>query len=504
MNSSVFSRRDFLKLVGPTAFAFSGLASGQKLDPPPNILVLVFDSLSALDMSLYGFSRETTPNLSRFAEHASVFHRHYSTGNFTTPGTASLLMGLYPWTHRAINLQGYPIRDYQSTNIFNKLPTEYHRFAYTHNTLAYVLLDFFRKDIQDLLKISDLAVFSDLFTDKLPLSEFHIPVESELLTLKNFFSTNGSIFLSIIDEIQREFRINRINNSFQDQFPRGLPNCSKDKSSNAICFTVETAINWLIDQVSLRPQPYFGYVHLLPPHGPYRARQEFIGAFPDQLDIPKKPEHHFTEQKDEKALTRLRRRYNEAIAYVDSEFGRLLDFLEKTNAFENTCLIVTSDHGEINERGISGHNTPVLYEPLIRIPLIIRYPKQPTRLDIHQPTSSIDIVPTLLELVNTVPDPTYRGENLRLLNEKTYSARDIFVMEAKSNSHTGPLRKATFSLIRDQHKLIYYKGYAGFDEIYELYNLREDPEELNNIFSKGGSISKDLVQALNEAIGSQT
>ncbi len=126
-------------------------------------------------------------------------------------------------------------------NIFNLLPAEYHKFAYTHNTLAQILLECFRESIDDLRQISDLAVFSNLWTDKFPLNEFHTPVEAELLTLKNSYSTDASLVLSIIDQVQGEIRSSQINKSYRKQFPQGLPNCGRGKSSNSVCFTIETA-----------------------------------------------------------------------------------------------------------------------------------------------------------------------------------------------------------------------------------------------------------------------
>lgn len=106
-----FSRRDFIKLcwgliqtaVVSGVASRSGLAAAGKATSKPNIVVLVCDAMSAHNLSLYGYSRKTTPNLERLAERALVYHNHYANGNYTTPGTSSLLTGLKPWTHRAIN-----------------------------------------------------------------------------------------------------------------------------------------------------------------------------------------------------------------------------------------------------------------------------------------------------------------------------------------------------------------------------------------------------------------
>ena len=99
MRKHKLSRRDFLKALGVSSLALSGLVKSNSIPfennktslNAPNILVLVFDALSAKDVSLYGFPRQTTPNLERAANQATVYHRHYSAGNFTTPGTASLI-----------------------------------------------------------------------------------------------------------------------------------------------------------------------------------------------------------------------------------------------------------------------------------------------------------------------------------------------------------------------------------------------------------------------------
>jgi len=505
---SSISRQDFIKLFAVASVSLFGApilarkpqSASPKSAPPPNILVLVFDALSAANMSLYGYPRNTTPNLERFAENATIYHRHYAAGNFTTPGAASLLTGVYPWTHRAINLQGHTSQVYQQSNLFSLLPTEYHRFAYTHNSLAYLLLDDFQKAIDDLLKISDLAVYSDLWVDKLPFSEFSVPFEAELVALKNSFSTNSSLFLSLLDTVQRTIQSDRYYQVYRDQFPRGLTNCRSGDRNNALCFSLEMAIDWIQEQFLTRPQPFLGYVHLFPPHAPYNPRKEFIGQFSDPLPLPSKPDHFFSDHKDKKSLARLRERYDETIAYVDSEFGRLLDFLKESNSLVNTCLVVTSDHGELLERGISGHNTPVLYEPLTHIPLLIAYPDQNSRQDIYQPTSAIDLTPTLLQFAGAENSPLLEGSLLPREDKSGFDQRSIFTLEAKSNPKNGPLKRATFALIQDRYKMIYYQGYENFDQVFEVYDLENDPQETVNLYSPDDMISKDLEEALRHQI----
>src|SRR5262245_3743808 len=111
MKRTEISRRNFMQLsalAAGSAWGVSQLLSQHRLLDigKPNILIFVFDAMSARHLSLCGYPRRTTPNLEKFAERASVYHTHFSASNFTTSGTASMLTGLYPWTHRAINYRG--------------------------------------------------------------------------------------------------------------------------------------------------------------------------------------------------------------------------------------------------------------------------------------------------------------------------------------------------------------------------------------------------------------
>src|SRR3972149_3372403 len=122
---SKYSRRDFLKLLAgvPAAYTLSRFLPKSISQQPrgktgaPNVILLIFDTLSAYHLSLYDYRRKTTPNLERFAKRANVYHAHYSTANFTTPGTSSILTGLNPWTHRALHLSGLVARELADHNI---------------------------------------------------------------------------------------------------------------------------------------------------------------------------------------------------------------------------------------------------------------------------------------------------------------------------------------------------------------------------------------------------
>ena len=148
------SRRDFLKLTSILAagsLAQASLKYFEANDDRPDIIIILFDALSAIHMSLYGYPRETTPNLSRFAERATVYRNHYSAGNFTTPGTASMLTGMYPWKHRAFDQGGLIKTDLAPNNMYSLLGKDYFRLAFSQNPWPDRLIGQFYKDVERFL-----------------------------------------------------------------------------------------------------------------------------------------------------------------------------------------------------------------------------------------------------------------------------------------------------------------------------------------------------------------
>ena len=159
---SKYTRRDFLKLAAmvPPALAFSKLLSFDSLlnlkqkSSLPNVIILIFDAMSAYHLSLHGYQRKTTPNLDRFAKRANVYNAHYSTANFTVPGVASILTGLYPWTHRALQLSGLVARDLVNRNLFEIMSNDYYRFGFSQNVYATNIMNQFQSQIDELYHLA--------------------------------------------------------------------------------------------------------------------------------------------------------------------------------------------------------------------------------------------------------------------------------------------------------------------------------------------------------------
>lgn len=481
-------RRDFIKLL--TAFISSTALSGSSLPAPigahaaqssENVLILVFDALSASNVSLYGYPRRTTPNLEILADRSTVYHSHYSAGNFTTPGTGSILSGSYPWTHRGLQLSSKLSNFFTTSNIFSLYKDAgYTTVGFSQNPHVHSLLDQFRESIDLYLPASEAALIDFNFSDDLLFGDYGVASRAEAWYLRNEFDFSNSLFMSILHWLFiRSYWARRLENEMASEFPRGIPNHS------FVLFPLDETIGWLSDFLITLPQPYFAYVHLLPPHDPYNPSREFVGLFEDDFVPDPKQRLRFFSNSSEAELNRVRRKYDEFVAYADHYLGVLISDLEKRDAFDNTWMVFTSDHGEMFERGIWKHITPTLYEPVSHVPLLISAPNQSARVDVHANTSAVDLVPTLMQIIGQNVPAWSEGVVLPEFSAQPIdNMRSIFVVEAKENSNKKALRKATFSIRKGDLKLIYYAGYPSDDGVFELYRISDDPGELVDLSAR--------------------
>lgn len=500
------SRRDFLKLAGllPISFAAPRFLNSlgtyqQNQNTPPNVIVVVFDAFSAFDISMYGYQRETTPNLARLAERAIVYHNHYSGGNFTTPGTASLLSGMLPWKHRQFVHYGEGSEIFIKENIFSAFDN-YYRLTYSHNPLANNLLGKLNwgGNLEDYIPSKLLFLTTDGIITDLFKSDEDIASVSWVRAMKS--KDEGfaySLFLSHFYEPYQDYKIKRL----RPFYPRGVPSVKSDNY-----FLLEQAIDWLGNTVENVPQPFISYFHLMPPHAPYKTHIDFYNEFKgDGLTPTPKPFDMFSRLDDPQYadIWQARRSYDEFILYADREFGRFFDNLEKSGLLENTWVVLTSDHGELFERGVQGHFTPLLYQPVIRVPLMIFEPGRTARTDVYANTSAVDVLPTLLHVTGQKPADWTEGTVLPPFGPELASDRNVYVLQAKSTKQYAPITVATTSLVKDNYKLQYFFGYneLGVDgERIELYDLKNDPQELNDLSTSKPETKAELLNEVHQKL----
>ena len=499
---SQLTRRETLKLMGGLV-ANGILAAAHPMigwlktadSTQPNIIILLMDTLSARHMSLYGYERQTTPNFERFASRASVYHSHFSGGNFTTPGTATLLTGRYPWGHRAINLGSPLARTLANKTFFHLLGEGRRTFGFAQNILAEVLLQQVKTDLDAHLPIT--AYSSEM--KALEISQYFPSDPLVAHYAFNDFLINsdvtsnpvpGSAYLGYLDMFYGQAHESAGEPS--TEYPRGMPSTGKYYYDNQ---KVYAGVFEMIQGLEKQGQAYLAYIHLLSPHAKYCPRKEFVGIFPE-IKVPFKERHKLANHVRQSLLNEYCLQYDEYVANVDAEFGSLLDKLDASGILDHSYLVVTSDHGELFERGENGHNTFLLYDSVIRIPLLISAPGQRERRDFYTLTGNVDVLPTLLALLQKEVPSSLDGRPLPGLGGAEETGRSIFAVEAKTNSAFGPLKRATITMMKENYKIIYYGDYPRYSNIFEFYDLHDDIEEKKDLFPENPAIASIMKEEL--------
>jgi arylsulfatase A-like enzyme/Tfp pilus assembly protein PilF len=209
---------------------------------------------------------------------------------------------------------------------------------------------------------------------------------------------------------------------------------------------------------TLSPQPFFAWVHLYDPHEPYRA-----------------PEPYASQHEP----------YDAEVAYADAMVGKLLADLRAAGRLDRTLIMVAADHGEsLGEHGERTHGVFV-YEPTMRVPFII----SGSGLGVQGSASDalvrlIDLAPTALDLVGIAPPASFEGRSIAPASAEERSGY-VEAMDANLTRTWAPLT----GIVTRDYKLIDLP-------IPELYDLRADPRETTNLYSRDAARARTLESLL--------
>ena len=174
--------------------------------------------------------------------------------------------------------------------------------------------------------------------------------------------------------------------------------------------------------------------------------------------------------------------YDGSLAYLDQELGRLADTLRARGTLDRTLVVIVADHGEhLGDHGIWGHSNS-LYEQLLRVPLIIRFPgRVPAGVRVRQPVSLRDLPVTLLSLADRAAPPSLPGVSLTGAWQRSdFRGSDILAelrVAGRRKIPPGPSRFGDLhSAVRDSLHLI-----RNGDGSEELYDVVRDGEERTNL-----------------------
>ncbi len=265
----------------------------------------------------------------------------------------------------------------------------------------------------------------------------------------------------------------------------------------------ETAISMI---ENIKDNGFFFFIHYFDPHFPYEPPAPYdtlATAAGEKSPTTWKEMKRFARVSNplpEKELERSIALYDGEIAYTDAMIGRLIDYLKTSGIYDETVIALAADHGEeFKDHGSMGH-TRTLYDELIHVPLIIKLPGSVrSGTVVSSQVRSIDIAPTLLGLGNIRAPSEFIGVDLSPFWSDSGIVMDLPAFsETSRHAVLRSIRRSGYKYIQDIHRSFYHiaPGEPSRSSGGELYDLKADPGERDNLGGTGSPIRAELREEL--------
>jgi arylsulfatase A-like enzyme len=403
-----------------------------------NVIFVSFDALQAAHVHSLGYPKDVTPTIDAMAKNGFSFTNNISSASWTVPASMTWFTGVYPSEHRLTN----------KFSVFNP----------PNNVLS------------NLKKLSP-----------------------EIVTLAEILQQNGYA--------TGGFTGNAGVNGFFG-YDQGFDTYFYEKGKfGSMAVSAPKALEWLQQN---KGKKFFMFLHGYDIHGQGIPEGGFDYRFVDK-DYDRKytgspaEQEALREEGLEKGAVSLRDEdvkfwraiYDEKIQRTDARFKKFLEEYEKLGLMDKTIFVLTSDHGtEFYEHKRFDHGFS-LYDELIHVPLVIKLPKQKGGKVIRDQVSSVDVMPTILDLLDVrVPENArkqLRGTSLTpALNGRKVEKDVFFETDYRLYTFKRGIQTA------DGWKLIYTMENKG----RELYNTKNDPGETKNLVDREPKRAYELEQRL--------
>lgn len=332
-----------------------------------------------------------------------------------------------------------------------------HVHCYGYNPIKTPALDALAKDgvrfvnaftPSPITNTSHTSILTGLLPTSHGVTDFGRPLPADHATVAELLKQNGYSTAAFIGSVVLDSRtlapgLDR-GFDYYDNFPEHSHTKSRwGRLERRAADVVRRAEAW---RDSHAAGPYFEWIHLYDPHDPYEPPEPYSAEYKGRL-------------------------YDGEIAYADSALQSFLAHLKQHGLYDNALIIVVGDHGE----GLGEHDEQThgifLYDSTLHVPMIFKLPGEQAPKLVQTQTRTIDIVPTILELLNIAAPKELEGESLKPVFNGTPDSGRTLLGETDYPLHFGwaPLRSVRSN---------------GFKFIEaprpELYNLHDDPGELNN------------------------
>lgn len=447
---SLFLKENYPIFINPNNIEFRSI----KRYHSPNIVLITIDALRADHLSCYGNNKINTKNIDSLAEEGVLFENAISQSPWTAPSIASLFTSLYPSAHK-----GGEIKWKKGEITFRKIRASSPSLAEILKNNGYITS-----------AIVTNAYLNEIYGFNKGFKKF-VNLDLQTHWGKNpFYMQLSNFIFKEIDYIHTPADI-----------------------------VTDEAISWLEDN---HHELFFLWIHYMDPHFPYtppakyKDRIDYNGKLisnnlKDNLSSIKRGSLNLN-VKDKEYLKSL---YGCEIKFTDEQIGRLMQKLKDLNVFNNTIIIITSDHGEeFWEHGSCDHGHSV-YNELLHVPLIFHFDDSDTfeAKRIKEQIRLIDIFPTIVDM--RIAD--YKG----LIQGK--SLLPLILSEDKKNR----IAFSEYARYHEEKKsiILYYYKYIYYAETKneELYDLHSDLHELYNLIDQFPEIASkmnlQLMQIINNS-----
>jgi arylsulfatase A-like enzyme len=444
-----------------------------------NVLFVLTDQQRCDSLGCYGNDRVATPNIDRIASDGTRFERAYTPAAICSPARASILTGVWPHTHGAL----------QNVDDDQSLADAFPCYPEQLDAAGYNLGHAGKSHVGD------------------PPSAFgfdgkHLPGW--------FYPERHPAYEAYLDEHgYRSMTREVLSERFPDQ--PGLEAGALDERPVEATFTrfvTEEALS-LIDRYADSEEPFYQGVHYYGPHNPYYLPEEYFHMYdPDDVELPESAIRETFEgkpwvvrvQRDESSLDeielddwdRIIAAYYGYVSFIDDEVGRLLDALDDHGIADETAVVFTSDHGAFLTAHKLHDKGQAMYEDIYNVPFVTR------NLGFEEDAvedfvSLLDLAPTFCDLAGAAIPEAYAG---RSLLDRAAGADDWRSdIHAEYHGHQFPYEQRM--LRTERYKLI-----LNQNDTAELYDLEEDPHELDNVIAdpEYGAVSERLYERLQERL----
>ena len=440
----------------------------------PSLLYIFTDQQRADTLACYGNNYIDMPALNGLAARSHVFENAYVSQPVCSPSRATMLCGLYPHTARV-----------PACNV--PLPEDV-------QTIAEMVDPDCRRHYLGKWHLGDEIFAQHGFTEWTGSEDSYRPF---------FSSPDKHEHVSPYNEFLIENGVKPNSESFGRKIHSRHLEASQESPLTKAAFLGERAADFIHDVGDERFVMCVSYLEPHPPHtGPYNDMY-------DPASLPVGP--HFREKPDpnasllnrvmaayygesleygldlrtEEGWRAVRARYFGNCTLIDQSVGRILQALEESGRAKDTIVVFTSDHGEmVGDHGILGKT--VLYEESVRVPMLIHIPGQTEQNRISGNFSHIDVVPTLLDLMDeSIPEHLEGETRSGVMNgDATLADNDVFIEWNRSDGHPRPGEAEVNPAMATPWRTVIssdrWKLNLSAHDQCELFDLNSDPCEMTN------------------------